>query len=296
MQLKITFTIAITTRAVQATRRPGRTDQTDRTRPVTTKSDTSGGRWWFLFSKTRLRRVEWWVSVSKTRATWSDRQMLKKCQNFLDPATFWCSLAPIRPPLVFLRSDPVVFAQIHSNPAKIYSPPSSDFLKSGDIWLDLPQISEDRLRSTKIDSDIWLNPAIFTKIGEEILRSTWIRRLQLRSAKKELLLRPPTRIIGLDRPDRLLPWARPIRPVVVDGRLRVYFCSTRSERVESGLGTNPIRPDPWTPLPLIRLMIWVSCGVWTIWWVTKQMMLGIEVAQSDYGGHMLLGSRGAVPP
>ena len=125
--------------------------------------------------------------------------MLKKCQNFLDPATFWCSLAPIRPALVFLRSDPVVFAQIHSNPAKIYSPPSSDFLKSGNIWLDLTQISEDRLRSAKIDSDIWLNPAIFTKIGEDRLRSTRIRRLQLRSAKKELLLRPTTLIIGPDR-------------------------------------------------------------------------------------------------
>ena len=95
--------------------------------------------------------------------------MLKKCQNFLDPATFWCSLAPIRPALVFLRSDPVVFAQIHSNPAKIYSPPSSDFLQSGDIWLDLIQISEDRLRSAKIDLDIWLNPAILTKIGEDRL-------------------------------------------------------------------------------------------------------------------------------
>ena len=171
--------------------------------------------------------------------------MLKKCQNFLNPATLWCSLAPIRPPLVFLRSDPVVFAQIHSNPAKIYSPPSSDFLKSGNIWLDLTQISEDRLRSAKIDSDIWLNPAIFTKIGEDRLRSTRIRRLQLRSAKKELLLRPLTLIIGLDRPDRSPPWARPIQPVVVGGRLRVCFCSTRSERVESGLSTNPTRGHPY---------------------------------------------------
>ena len=52
---------------------------------------------------------------------------LKKCQNYLDPATFWCSLAPIRPLLVFLHLDPVVFAQIHLNPAKIYFPPSLDF-------------------------------------------------------------------------------------------------------------------------------------------------------------------------
>ena len=170
--------------------------------------------------------------------------MLKKCQNFLDLASFWCSLAPIRPPLVFLRSDLMVFAQIHSNSAKIYSPPSSYFLKSGDIWLDLTQISEDRLRSAKIDSDIWLNPAILTKIGEDRLRSTWIWRLQLRSAKKELLLRPSSLIIELDRPDWSPPWARPTRLVVVGGWLRVCFCSTRSERVESGLGTNPIHVHP----------------------------------------------------
>ena len=83
--------------------------------------------------------------------------------------TFWCSLAPIWPPLVFLHSDPVVFAQIHSNPAKIYSPPSSVLLKSGDIWVDPTKIGEDRLRTAKIDSDIWLNPAILTKIGEDRL-------------------------------------------------------------------------------------------------------------------------------
>ena len=52
---------------------------------------------------------------------------LKKCQNYLDPATIWCFLAPIRPLLVFLHLDPVVFAQIHLYLAKIYSPPSSDF-------------------------------------------------------------------------------------------------------------------------------------------------------------------------
>ena len=34
-------------------------------------------------------------------------------------AQIWCSLTPIRPPLIFLHSYPVLFAQIHSNPTKI---------------------------------------------------------------------------------------------------------------------------------------------------------------------------------
>ena len=79
-------------RAVQATQRPGQTDQT---RPITAKSDTSGGWWRFLSSKTRLWRVEWRVLVSKTRATQSDQQMLKKMPKFPRSGDF----------LVFLSSD-----------------------------------------------------------------------------------------------------------------------------------------------------------------------------------------------
>ena len=63
----------------------------------------------------------------------------------------------------------MVFAQIQSNPTKIYSPSSPVLFKSGDIWVDSTQIDEDRLRSAKIDLDIWLNPAILTKIGEDRL-------------------------------------------------------------------------------------------------------------------------------
>ena len=64
--------------------------------------------------------------------------------------------------LVFLSSNPVTFAQIHSNPAKIYFPSLSNLLKSNNIWLDLTQISSN---STKLgsnllkSSDIPLDPA-----------------------------------------------------------------------------------------------------------------------------------------
>ena len=67
-----------------------------------------------------------------------------------DSVTFWCSSTSIQPSLVFLCSDPVLFAQIHSNPPKIYFPPSRRFAqirwywvrsdldlhKSGYSWLD----------------------------------------------------------------------------------------------------------------------------------------------------------------
>ena len=38
------------------------------------------------------------------------------------------------------------------------------------------------------------------------------------------------------------------RPMVIDGQLLLWFSPTRPEQVESGLSTNPTRPDPWTAL------------------------------------------------
>lgn len=73
----------------------------------------------------------------------------KEGQNYLDPVTILPSSAPIRPHLVFLHSDLVVFAHIHSNPM----PRSTLFLhlellKSSDIPLDLvghsTQINKDK--------------------------------------------------------------------------------------------------------------------------------------------------------
>ncbi|KAF3953184.1 hypothetical protein CMV_021348 [Castanea mollissima] len=41
---------------------------------------------------------------------------------------------------------------------------------------------------------------------------------------------------------------RPHRSDILAGRQRVSICSTRFHRVGLGLGTNPTRTDPWTPL------------------------------------------------
>ena len=52
----------------------------------------------------------------------------------------------------------------------------------------------------------------------------------------------PTRI----NPKPMKP--KPKNPTRSPGRFRVNFLFTRHIRVESGLNTNPTRPDPWTPL------------------------------------------------
>ena len=51
-----------------------------------------------------------------------------------------------------------------------------------------------------------------------------------------------------DRPDRCPPESDPTRPEVVYGRRRVVQSFTRWKQVGCGLGINPTRTDPWTPL------------------------------------------------
>ena len=55
-------------------------------------------------------------------------------------------------------------------------------------------------------------------------------------------------IVGFDRSDRQSKNFDPTWPVGVCGRRRVFLLETRCHRVGSGLGTNPTRTDPWTPL------------------------------------------------
>ena len=62
-----------------------------------------------------------------------------------------------------------------------------------------------------------------------------------------------------DRPDRCPPEPDPTRSEVAGGWRWVVQRPTRCERVGSGLGTNPTRTDPWTPLLLfIGVLGWVS--------------------------------------
>ena len=118
-------------RAVQANREPAGTDQPDRNRPVTTGLTPPTGRWRVPNFRTRLRRVEWRVSSSKTRATRPARQNLKEGQN---PATICASQ---------LRSGHVwpSFTQIYLNP-------HSDMLKSGEASPDLPKLGQTPVSQT----------------------------------------------------------------------------------------------------------------------------------------------------
>ena len=55
----------------------------------------------------------------------------------------------------------------------------------------------------------------------------------------------------LTRRDSKLTRFEPKNPTTSPGQFRVTFSSTQIIRVGSRLGTNPTRPDPWTPLTLI---------------------------------------------
>ena len=69
-----------------------------------------------------------------------------------------------------------------------------------------------------------------------------------------------------DRPDRCPPESDLTRPEVVCGWRRVVQPFTRWKRVGCGLGINPTRTDPWTPLVWVDKWVWVNFATPT--WVT----------------------------
>ena len=58
--------------------------------------------------------------------------------------------------------------------------------------------------------------------------------------------------------DRCPPEPDPTWPVAFRGRRQVWNFSTRSNRVDCGLDTNPIRTDPWATLILNTTLAWMS--------------------------------------
>ena len=60
-------------------------------------------------------------------------------------------------------------------------------------------------------------------------------------------------IVGFDRSDRRSNNSDPTWPVGVCGRRRVFLLETWCHLVDSELGTNPTRPNLWTPLVPVHL-------------------------------------------
>ena len=220
-------------RTVQKTRRPAQPGQPARVRPAATRSEDSDGRTRVPAKRTRPLTGRLSVFGVQTRNTRPEPIVYPYRRSITifrpDPARSSRYPMKSRPDLdgssqISVRSRRIqpYFGQISKDPVRFR--PDLDgsgqiSVRSQRIRLYFGQISQDpvRFRPDLTESGQVLSPVINPK---------------------------PTRINP--KPTR----PEPKNPTRSPGRFRVNFLFTRHIRVESGLGTNPTRPDPWTPLPM----------------------------------------------
>ena len=169
-----------------------------------------------------MRRVEWRVFFSKTRATRPDRCYIQIWQ---------------------------------------YAGRSNrDLVRSGDIQARFGEIRRHSRRSKRDLDHIWWDSTRFEEIQADF-DDFWCRSngfLQISANFLKISAMFAGSGDSLNRPNwpEHHPNPKPTRPSDAGGRFQVPSPSTRRRRVGSRLGPKPTRPDPWTALHIYTFRLY----------------------------------------